>query len=197
MQIWCGHRQTQTNWTEGNFEINGIDTGISTPRGISNSQIGGLGGVGNKDLTQWCIDNDITTITRIRETSLSSPAGSIASGTLGAIKLNGEFLIDGDGKLPTGIVGSVDTSAKTVTLATSTNTWGPANASYNAIGPNYVCPPITLDADDPDDVEIFYAIKAALVQYESERDEFRQQLIDALVAAGFTTNQIAAYIDEE
>ena len=54
-----------------------------------------------------------------------------------------------------------------------------------------------LDADDPDDAETFYAIKAALVQYESERIEFQQLMVDALVAAGFTTNQIAAYIDEE
>ena len=68
---------------------------------------------------------------------------------------------------------------------------------HYAIGPNYICPPITLDADDPDDVETFYAIKAALVQYESERIEFQQLMVDALVAAGFTTNQIAAYIDEE
>ena len=190
LQIWCGHRQTQTNWTEGNFEINGIDTGISTPRGISNSQIGGLGGVGNKDLTQWCIDNDITTITRIRETSLSSPAGSIASGTLGAIKLNGEFLIDGDGKLPTGIVGSVDTSAKTVTLATSTNTWGPANASYNAIGPNYVCPPITLDADDPDDVATFDAVKDALDGYKESRRKARLEVLRKLNKSGFSDSEI-------
>ena len=69
--------------------------------------------------------------------------------------------------------------------------------NHYAIGPNYICPPITLDADDPDDVETFYAIKAALVQYESERIEFQQLMVDALVAAGFTTNQIAAYIDEE
>ena len=53
-----------------------------------------------------------------------------------------------------------------------------------------------LDADDPDDVEKFYAIKAALVQYESERIDFQQLMVDALVAAGFTTDQIAAYIDE-
>ena len=188
--IWCGHRQTQTNWTEGNFEINGIDTGISTPRGISDSQIGGLGGVGNKDLTQWCIDNDITTITRIRETSLSSPAGSIASGTLGAIKLNGEFLIDGDGKLPTGIVGSVDTSAKTVTLATSTNTWGPANASYNAIGPNYVCPAIALNAGDPVDVATFNSIKDSLDDYAAERAQFRADLRQRLIAAGFSQEEM-------
>ena len=63
-------------------------------------------------------------------------------------------------------------------------------------GPDYTCPPITLDADDPDDVEKFYAIKAALVQYESERIDFQQLMVDALVAAGFTTDQIAAYIDE-
>ena len=188
--IWCGHRQTQTNWTEGNFEINGIDTGISTPRGISDSQIGGLGGVGNKDLTQWCIDNDITTITRIRETSLSSPAGAIASGTLGAIRLNGEFLIDGDGKLPTGTVGSVDTSAKTVNLATSTNTWGPANASYNAIGPNYVCPAIALNAGDPVDVATFNSIKDSLDDYAAERAQFRADLRQRLIAAGFSQEEM-------
>ena len=55
---------------------------------------------------------------------------------------------------------------------------------------------LTLNADDPDDVEKFYAIKAALVQYESERIDFQQLMVDALVAAGFTTDQIAAYIDE-
>jgi len=182
LKIWCGHRQTQTNWTEGNFEINGIDTGISTPRGISDSTIGGLGGVGSKDLTQWCIDNNITTITRIREINMSSPAGAIASGTLGAIQLNGEFLIDGDGILPTGIVGNVDTSTDAVTLASSTGTWGPANADYNAIGPDYVCPAIALHADDPAAVATFNSIKHPLDDYAADpakhRSDHNQRLID-------------------
>ena len=98
---------------------------------------------------------------------------------------------------PSGIVGSVNVAGNSLTLASSNGTWGPANDNHYAIGPDYICPPITLDADDPDDVETFYAIKAALVQYESERIEFQQLMVDALVAAGFTTDQIAAYIDEE
>ena len=56
---------------------------------------------------------------------------------------------------------------------------------------------VVLRDSNPEDVEKFNAIKAALVQYESERIEFQQLMVDALVAAGFTTNQIAAYIDEE
>ena len=74
---------------------------------------------------------------------------------------------------PRGTVGSVDTSGNTITLATKVGDWGPPNDGRYAIGPNYICPPITLDADDPDDAETFYAIKAALVQYESERIEFQ------------------------
>ena len=95
-----------------------------------------------------------------------------------------------------GTVGSVNVAGNFLTLSETQGAWGPDNDGHYAIGPDYVCPPITLDADDPDDVEKFYAIKAALVQYESERIDFQQLMVDALVAAGFTTDQIAAYIDE-
>ena len=145
--------------------------------------------------------NTITGIKEIRSISLGNygDGATRRSTDVHAIEVNGQILEDGTGREPRGIVGSVNVAGNSLTLASSNGTWGPANANpgHYAIGPDYICPPITLDADDPDDVETFYAIKAALVQYESERDEFRQQLIDALVAAGFTTNQIAAYIDEE
>jgi hypothetical protein len=39
-----------------------------------------------------------------------------------------------------GTVGSVDTTAKTMTLATSTGTWGPANAGHYVIGPTKTGP---------------------------------------------------------
>ena len=99
---------------------------------------------------------------------------------------------------PYGKVGSIDVAGNSLTLSDSHGTWGPANANpgHYAIGPNYICPPITLDADDPDDVETFYAIKAALVQYESERIEFRELLITALTDAGFTAQQIASVMRE-
>ena len=52
-----------------------------------------------------------------------------------AIEVNGTILVDGTGIEPRGTVGSVDVTAKTMTLATSTGTWGPANAGHHVIGP--------------------------------------------------------------
>ena len=95
--------------------------------------------------------------------------------------------------VPTGDVVTVDDDLKQIAI---NDRIGNFLAGNFVTGPDYTCPPITLDADDPDDVEKFYAIKAALVQYESERIDFQQLMVDALVAAGFTTDQIAAYIDE-
>ena len=64
----------------------------------------------------------------------TSPGGSVGSSCdVAAIKVNGT-IITGQGASTSGTVGSIDLAAKTMTLATSQGTWGPANAGKSAVG---------------------------------------------------------------
>jgi len=59
-----------------------------------------------------------------------APFGGV---TIGPFVVDGVQVVDGTGPLPSGTVGSVDVAAKTMTLATSAGTWGPANAGHYVI----------------------------------------------------------------
>ena len=162
----------------------------------------------SRNLKVWFSDNGIewTQQANVPFKDLTSGSGGVEFNTQylclswddGSSRFGSDlYTVTGGSALqPYGKVGSIDVAGNSLTMSDSHGTWGPANQNHYAIGPNYICPPITLDADDPDDVETFYAIKAALVQYESERIEFRELLITALTDAGFTAQQIASVMRE-
>jgi hypothetical protein len=88
------------------------------------------------------------------ETSVVIPLGTTGQAlgfiTLTPTKSSGRFTITTvdtlyilaiDGAvLPSGTVGSINTTAKTMTLATSSGTWGPVNAGHYVIGPTKTGP---------------------------------------------------------
>ena len=91
---------------------------------------------------------------------------------------------------PSGTVASIDVAGNSLTMSKSYGTWGPANAGHYAIGPNYICPPITLDADDPDDVATFDAVKDALDGYKESRRKARLEVLRKLNESGFSDSEI-------
>ena len=66
-------------------------------------------------------------------------ASFIGSGVF-AVRVDGAILVDGASINPSGTVDSVDTTAKTMKLATSTGNWGPANDGHYVIGPTKTVP---------------------------------------------------------
>ena len=71
---------------------------------------------------------------------VTKPLPDNAGVYLYAFEVDGKILVDGTGIEPRGTVASVDTTAKTMTLATSNGTWGPANAGHHVIGPTKSIP---------------------------------------------------------
>ena len=107
-----------------------------------------------------------TALTQV--TQYQGPNNSADMAFFAGVKLDGEMLVDAD------IVQEIK-DAKGNNLF---QTW----AEWN----NYV----TLRADNPEHVAKFEAIKAALESYEGDRRDYRAELRQRLVKAGFTLPEI-------
>jgi len=66
---------------------------------------------------------------------LTKSGTSAAGQGIALVEVDNVALVDGAGLEPRGTVGSVDTTANTMTLATSNGTWGPPNAGHYVLGP--------------------------------------------------------------
>ena len=117
-------------------------------------------------------------------------AGNTYGAYIAQIYWNGSLLIDGTGVEPSGTVGSVNVAGNSLTLADSVGNWGPANDGHYAIGPNFICPGIRLEAEYPADVETFNSVKNALDGYEESRRKARFEVLRKLNKAGLSESEI-------
>jgi hypothetical protein len=130
--------------------VNGVQAGsqpsvenINVPMGVD-PFIGGYPGIGTSN---WGYLQDIVVAKKALWTGNFTPPGQLYDTTTGHInswadvpELALALPLNTYAFSPKGTVGSVNTTAKTMLLATSTGTWGPANTGKYVIGPTKSTP---------------------------------------------------------